>query len=284
MINRLRWVMLGVMLFSMVATLAGQPPDFWRHPQSAMRFDGLSIYNHTNAKFEFLLGHGWAPYVIACLAYFTAAFALVSALPKKLGLTAIFAFIFGHFYGGSSWLATRWHAGFGGLTVYALTLAAALAFAITPVVKDGRLVLMRLRWIAVAALLMDFTNTLIGQPHSYWQNPAAVYEGNALSRYFLLHGWWAFCMYDMAYCVVILWLAASLPRNGAFMSTFAFLLGGYAGASNWFFYVWRMGIAAPILYGTVLSAIMVALVFSDSREASGFGSPFPRAATSSGGG
>src|SRR5450432_728844 len=95
-VKRLRWVMLGVMLFSMVATLAGQPPEFWTHPERAIRFDGLSIYDHTNHKFEFLLGHGWKSYVVACAVYFAAAFALVSVLPKKAALIAIFSFLFGH--------------------------------------------------------------------------------------------------------------------------------------------------------------------------------------------
>lgn len=260
-VQRLRWVMLCVMLFSMIATLAGQPPEFWQHPERAIRFDGLSIYDHTNHKFEFFLGSGWLPYLIACMAYFASAFGLVSVLPKKLGLIAIFACIFGHFYGGSNWLAVSWHSGFGGLTVYALTIATLIAFAITPAVKDFHRILMRLRWIAVAALLVDFTNTLIGQPRSYWHNPATAFEGNPMSRFFLLHGWWAFCLYDLAYCCVILLLASSLSRTGALISTFAFILGGYAGAANWFFYVWRMGMESPILYGIVLSAIVVMFAF-----------------------
>ena len=238
MVGRLRWVMLAVMLFSMVATLVGQPAEFWSHPGQAIRFDGLSIYDHTNHKFEFFLGYGWAPYLTACLAYFAAAFALVSALPDRLGLIATFSFILGHFYGGENWLAVRWHAGAGGgLTLYSCALAAAVALAVLPTLSDARFVLMRLRWIAVAALLLDFSNTLLGQPHSYWQNPATVHEGNALSRYFLTHGWATFCVYDAAYCGVILrWLlrfreperssarlpscsaATAAPRIGSFMS------------------------------------------------------------------
>jgi hypothetical protein len=50
--------MLGVMLFSVINTLIGQPKSFWYAPESAIRGDGLSIHNSTNPTFEFFLGHG----------------------------------------------------------------------------------------------------------------------------------------------------------------------------------------------------------------------------------
>lgn len=86
-VKRLRWVM----LFSMIATLAGQPQEFWTFPERAIRFDGLSIYDHTNHKFEFFLGHGWEAYVLACAVYFAAAFTLVSVLPRRPALIAMFS-------------------------------------------------------------------------------------------------------------------------------------------------------------------------------------------------
>jgi hypothetical protein len=261
----LRWVMLSSMLFSMLLTLAGQPQAFWSQPECAIRFDGLSIYNQTNHKFEFFLGHGWAPYIAACLVYFAAAFVLVSLMPKRPALIAIFSFIFGHFYGGANWLAVHWHSGVQGEVVYGLILAAMSTLALIPAHKHG-FMLKRLSWIAAGALLVDFGNTLVGQPHSYWQNPAMAHEANALSRYFLMHGWWAFCIYDIAYCCVILLLASVLPRTGALISTFAFLLGGYAGASNWFFYEWRMGMETPVIYGIVLSAVLVWMAFPPIPE------------------
>jgi hypothetical protein len=57
-VKRLRWIMLGVMLFSVINTLIGQPKSFWYAPESAIRGDGLSIHNSTNPTFEFFLGHG----------------------------------------------------------------------------------------------------------------------------------------------------------------------------------------------------------------------------------
>lgn len=260
-VRRLRWIMLGVMLVSMIATLTGQPAGFWHNPERATRFDGLSIYDHTNRKFEFFLGHGWAPYVTACTVYFVSAFAIVSLVPPRLAQIAIFAFIFGHFYGGSNWFAVRWQMGVRGPMVYAWTLAALLSLTILPVLKNAEFTAKRLRWIATGALLLDFMNTLIGQPHTYWRNPATVHEGNALSRFFLLHGWVAFALYDVAYCVCILLLPVLLPRAAAMICMFALLLGGYGGACNWFFYEWRMGIVVPILYGFLLAALIVVITF-----------------------
>lgn len=265
-VKRLRWVMLGVMLFSVVATLAGQPLEFWSHPESAVRFDGLSIYDHTNHKFEFFLGHGWKAYVLACSVYFAGAFVLVSVLPKRPALIAIFSFIFAHFYGGSNWLAVRWHSGVVGPLAYSFVPSILLTLAAFPVAENARLAVKRLPWVAVGALLLDFTCTLIGQPHSYWQHPETVHEANALSRLFLLHGWFSFSLYDLAYCFVILWLASTLPRTAGLICTFAFIFGGYGGAACWFFYEWRMGIEAPILLGIALSVAVVLLAFPETRR------------------
>jgi hypothetical protein len=265
-VKRLRWLMLGVMLFSMVATLSGQPPDFLAHPEGAIRFDGLSIYDLTNHKFEFFLGHGWEAYVVACSVYFGAAFALVSILPRRLALIAIFSFIFGHFYGGSNWLAVRWHSGVLGPMAYSFVPSILLTLAAFPSPENPRGAVKRLPWVAVGALLLDFTCTLIGQPRGYWQHPEMVHEANALSRLFLLHGWFAFCLYDAAYCLVILWLASTLPRTAALICTFAFIFGGYGGAANWFFYEWRMGMEAPILLGVALSLAVVGVAFPATRR------------------
>jgi hypothetical protein len=265
--KRLRWVMLGVMLFSMTATLSGQSQEFWTHPDRAIRFDGLSIYNATNHKFEFFLSYGWEAYVFACFAYFAVAFVFVSVLPRRPALIAIFSFILSHFYGGSNWLAVRWHFGVLGLTLYGLVLAIFVTLAAFPVSKNAGFAVRRIRWVAVGTLLLDFTNTLIGQPHTYWQHPQTVHEANTLSRMFLLRGWFAFAVYDVAYCYVIVWLASALPETPALICVFAFMFGGYAGATNWFFYEWRMGIEAPILLGIALSVVIVLAVFPTTQRA-----------------
>jgi len=266
-VRRLRWVMLGVMLFSMIATVSGQSQEFWTHPERAVRFDGLSIHDKTNPKFEFFIGRGWEAYLLTCLTYFGATFALVSVLPQRPALIGTLSLIFSHLYAGSNWLAVRWQYGVKGPMVYSFAVAIFVTLAAFPDPKRKGSALRRIQWVAVGSLLLDFASTLIGQPHSYWLHPETVHEANALSRMFLLHGWFAIVIYDMAYCGVILWLARVLPPAAALICMFAFIFGGYGGTTNWFFYEWRMGIQAPIVLGIVLSTVIVLLAFAGSKMA-----------------
>ena len=265
-VKRLRWVMLGVMFFSVINTLAGQPSNFWLQPEHAIRFDGHSIYSTTNPQFEFLLGHGWEPYVLACALYLSATFFFVSILPNRVALISTFSVIFGHYYGGANWLVVRWRLGMAGAIMYALVLAVCVTMVAVPEPERARTTLKGLRRLAVAALLLDFACTLIGQPHSYWHYPISAHEANALSRMFLVHGWYAYALYDGVYCLLIWWMASALPLTAALISMFAFLLGGFAGVSNWLFYEWRMGIEAPVMLGILVSAGIVMLAFPESVD------------------
>jgi hypothetical protein len=255
---RLRWVMLCAMLFSATLTLLGQPQSFWRHPETAMRGDGLSINNPTNHTFDFFLGHGWLAYISACLVYFAVAFLLVSVLPRKAALMAGLSFIFGHYYGACNWLAVRWHLGFAGVGLYALPLSAAIAWAVSPIPgQTGLQIIRRLRWVMIGVMLIDPIVTLIGEPNSYWLHPQTVHEGNAFWRWFMMRGWSAYLLADLVYCLGAFWLVSNLPRFFAALTILAFTLGHFLGASNWFFYDWRLGMETPVLYGILLSGILV---------------------------
>ena len=264
-VKRLRWVMVGAMLFSAINTLLCQSESFWRNPETAIRGDGLSIHNPTNHTFEFFLGNGWQAYVAACLVYFAAAFLLVSILPRRSGLTAIFSLLFGHLYGASNWLAVGWRLGVQGPAVYSIVLSTVLVLAAFAAPGTGALDLKRLRWVVSAPLALDFAFTLIGQPGSYWSHPETVHEANALSRYFLERGWTAFVLYDLAYISAVFVLVSVLPETIAAICAFSFLFGGFDGASNWLFYEWRMGMEAPVLFGMVLSAVLVRFAFPVGR-------------------
>lgn len=261
LVKRLRWVMIGAMLFSAINTLVCQRASFWLNPETAIRGDGLSVHNSTNHTFEFFLGNGWRAYVAACLIYFTAAFLLVSILPKRAALTAIFTFLFGHFYGATNWIANGWRLGIQGLTFYAIALSTVLAVVAVAAPGAGALELRRLRWVVSAPLVIDFAFTLIGQPGSYWAHPETVHEANALSRYFLEQGWTAFVLYDVVYVSMVFLLVSKLPETTAAICGFSFMFGGFAGASNWLFYEWRMGMIAPVLFGVVLSTVLVRFAF-----------------------
>jgi hypothetical protein len=266
-VKRLRWTMIAVMLFSVINTLAGQPGSFWLHPESAVRGDGLSIDNMTNHSFEFFLGSGWQPYLLANLIYFSLAFLLVSALPKRAALLAIFSLIFAGFFAGCNWLAVRWHMGLQGPMWYGAALATAIVYSIFPsLASETAGILGRLRWAAIGALLVDMTCTLLGQPPGYWRDPKLVHEANAVSRFFLGQGWYAYMLMIAVYCTGISWLVSVLPRRVALICIAYFILVFYIGASNWFYYVWRMGIESPVIYGICLSAVICWLVLSRRSE------------------
>jgi hypothetical protein len=267
LVQRLRWVMVGAILFSVINTLAGQPGSFWQHPETAMRGDGLSLHNPTNHTFEFFLGQSWQAYLLANLVYIPAAFFVVSILPRTAALLVIFSVIFGHFFGSANWLAVRWHLGLAAPGGYGFTLGAIIAAVIFPPGEPAAdQIIKRLRWLMIAAILLDGTNTLIGQPGSYWHHPETVHEGNQFFRWFLMQGWWGYVLIEAFYGAGMLLLVSILPQTGALTCIFAVILGHFAGASNWFFYEWRMGMQAPVIYGVVLSAVIVGLGFSGRRK------------------
>jgi hypothetical protein len=260
-VRRLRWAMMAVMLFSLFNTLSGQPESFWPHPETAIRGDGLSIHNATNHTFEFFLGHGWQAYLPACAVYFAAAFLIVSMLPRTAAMIAIFSFMLGHYFGASNWLAVRWHLGSAGAPIYGIVLGMIVAFAAFPEAEDIDPAIKRLRWVMVVMILSDLTITLVGQPGSYWHHPETMQEANSLSRFFLGYGWWAFFLYDLVYAWGLFLLVSKLPRVIALVTVFAFIFSHFNGVSSWLFYRWRMGMEAPVIYGTILGTVIVLLVF-----------------------
>jgi hypothetical protein len=115
-------------------------------------------------------------------------------------------------------------------------------------------------------LFVDFTVTLLGQPASYWQNPATMHEANSLTRIFLGRGWMYYLALDVMLAAGQFALVTVLPLPIAFVSVFAFVFGNFVGASNWFFYEWRLGWIAPVAYGSILGTLMVLLAFRDRGD------------------
>jgi len=265
-VKRLRWVMIGVMLFSMFNTLAGQPESFWHTPQTAIRGDGLSIQNETNHTFEFFLGYGWQFYLTTCAAYFSTAFLIVSLLPRTVALVAIYSFIFGHYFGASNWLAVRWHWGMAGAPIYGIVLGAVVAFSAFPAAEIIDPAIKRLRWVMIVMIFSDFTVTLVGQPGSYWHHPETMHEGNSISRLFLGYGWWAYFLYDVVYAWGAFLLVSKLPRMTALVCAFAFILSHFNGVSCWFFYECIMGFKTPVIYGVMLGVVVVWLAFLENQK------------------
>jgi hypothetical protein len=265
-VRRLRWVMLAAMLFSMINTLAGQPGSYWHQPETAIRGDGMSIANSINPTFDFFLGHGWLAYLAASVVYLAAAFILVSILPRMMALIAAFAVLFGHFFGAANWLGVRWHLGMPGFAIYGALLGAALAAAAFSEVNAAALAVKRLRWVMLAAIILDYAVTLFGQPTSYWLHPETVIEGDQMFRIFMLRGWAASVLFELFYLAVAFLLVSVLNATPALICLFAYLFGHFYGASTWFFFHWKLGMEAPVAYGILLSAILVLTVLSQSKE------------------
>ncbi len=278
--KRLRWVMIGSILFSVVNTLVGQPANFWHHPETAIRGDGLSIYNPTNHTFYFCLGFGWSAYLATSLIYLSGAFLFVSLLPRRAALVAIFSFIFGHFFGATNWLATRWHLGTNASSIYALVLVPVIVFSAFPTLRPNTdQIIKRMYWVMVGAMLCDMICTLLGQPAGYWLHPETAHEANPVSRFFLTQGWYAFVFMFVCFFAGIFWLVSMLSRRSALMIVFFFMLGNFVGASCWLFYEWRMGMETPVILGIILSVIIVRSAFSTpiNESAQDLGSSTPAA-------
>jgi hypothetical protein len=115
-------------------------------------------------------------------------------------------------------------------------------------------------------MLFDMINTLAGQPASYWLHTDTVHETNEISRFFLIRGWYAYVSWDIFYFLGIFWLVSILPRRLALICIFMFIFIHFVGTSNWFFYEWRMGMETPVIFGIILSVIIVMLAFPTSKD------------------
>ena len=268
LVSRLLGATIILIAAGAVLTMAAQPPSFWTHPQTAIRFDGLAIHSSTNPMFDFFLGHGWMAYLVGVTLYAAAVWLMVAVLPKRLAMVAEFTVILGLGYCGSNWVVVRWSTGTGGAEIYISAVAILLVVAVLP--SDGnrdRTALKRLCWVMALTTVVDAIFTLIGQPASYWQNPATVHEGNPASKFFLEEGWWAYAAYNVVEIAVPWFLALRVAPVIGWALAFGVTLGGLFGGSNWLFYEWRLGLQAPIVYAMLLSIVIVWLVLDHRKGA-----------------
>jgi hypothetical protein len=124
----------------------------------------------------------------------------------------------------------------------------------------------RLRWIMVGTIVFDDLNTLLGQPARYWQHPEVADEGNHLTHFFISRGWMCFCLYELVYIAAAFLFVSIVPRRLGLIVTFAFILGHYFGASTWLAHRWHFGTAGTVVYGIVLSAVLVLSAFPQSNK------------------
>ncbi len=268
LVTRLLGITILLIAAGAVLTLAAQPSSFWSLPQTAVRFDGLAIHSSTNPMFDFFLGRGWPAYLAGVSLYGAAVWLMVAVLPKRLAMVAEFTVILGLSYCGSNWIVVRWHTGIGGAALYVAAVAIVLAAAVFPSVEDREQDgLRRLCWVMALTITIDGVFTLMGQPASYWQNRATVHEANPMSKFFLEKGWWAFAAYILAQIAGPWLLLVRLPPVTGWALAFGVAIGGFCGGSNWLFYEWRLGLQAPVVYGMLLSIVIVWLVLKHNQTA-----------------
>ena len=266
LVARIRWVMVGAIVVSTLLTLICQPNSFWLDPTTAIRGDGLPIHHPTNHTFEFFLGNGAVAYLAANLIYMALAFFIVSRLPRTVASLVVFSLLFAHGYGAANWLGVHFGLGVGpSPALWGTACGIGLSFAILPTVDNPRRLVRQWRWLMVAALFVDFAFTLWGQPASYWHDPSTMLEGNSVTRLFLGRSWLHLLGMNIAYAAGEFALVTFLPLPVAFVCVFGFTFGSFSGATNWLFYVWRLGWPAVIGYGVVLSILMVMPALRDRR-------------------
>lgn len=86
---------------------------------------------------------------------------------------------------------------------------------------------------ACAISLTDSVSTLLGQPATYWSDPATGYENNPMFAW-LLHagpGW--FIVGELVWCAVIIGVVTALPGVLSLLVAVAVSIGHTYGALTW---------------------------------------------------
>jgi hypothetical protein len=131
---------------------------------------------------------------------------------------------------------------------------------------DGPLLVRRLRWIMMLVILFDIAITFLGQPASYWSDPASVIESNDLFRLILAQGWRVTIGFNLVYLIGTFVLVSILPWRLGLILLFSFLLGHYFGGCTWLFFRYRLGAQSFVIYGVILSILIVTMGFRGGRR------------------
>jgi hypothetical protein len=115
--NKLRWLLVAVILFDFAVTILGQPSSYWHDPLSA---------DEGNALFRWFMVRGTICYFAFILSYIVGIFVLVTALPRKSALITGLIFLLAHYFAASTWLSYHFRLSMAGPIMYAVVLSMAL--------------------------------------------------------------------------------------------------------------------------------------------------------------
>src|SRR5262245_40347840 len=91
----------------------------------------------------------------------------------------------------------------------------------------------RLIWILLAVIAVDFGVTIVGQPSSYWHDPHTAREANPVFAWFMVRGSVWYFSFIVAYMSGVAALVRMLPRQAAIITGLVFLLVHYFAACTW---------------------------------------------------
>lgn len=126
---------------------------------------------------------------------------------------------------------------------------------------NGRDIVRRLRWVMLAVILFDIAITLYSQPASYWTDPSTVEEGNRLFHLIMAKGYKVSLLVDVFYVGGSFLLVSILPWRLALLLLLSLVLGHFFGASTWLCFYYQLGAKAMVLYGVLVSAVLVFVGF-----------------------
>lgn len=127
-VKKLRWMMVGAMLFDMINTILGQPASYWHHPETAN--EGFSLS-------RFFIMQGWEIFLLYDLIFFSLFFFLVSSIPKRPALVLVIGLILSYYFGACTWINNGWHVSAEGPVLYGIVLSAIFVLLAFPARKEN---------------------------------------------------------------------------------------------------------------------------------------------------
>ncbi len=122
-VKRIRWLMIGAMIFDMLNTILGQPASYWHNPETANEGFPLS---------HFFIVQGLPIYLLYNLVLFPLYFILVSSLSARMALVLVTGLILSYYFGASTWINNSWHVSAEGPIIYGIILALVFVLLVFP--------------------------------------------------------------------------------------------------------------------------------------------------------
>ena len=132
------------------------------------------------------------------------------------------------------------------------------------VILDFDIIIKRLRWVMLAVMIFDLVITLLGQPATFWKNPATANEGDPIVYAVMQRGLPMLYLISIVYGLGCVALVSVLPRRFGGVLLLVLTLWHYFGASTWLDYTFGY------TYGAVWHALVLAVlvVILSTRNAS----------------